>query len=429
MGRGVRGPPAYAAKEDIVIDAQALNAANGRALANVARMALAVMRGEDFATAGGGVVIEARFRNPAMPSVVSQSDAMVKQISAIPWLADSQVALEELGYSEEQIYRVVHYQSHRLRQGGPAAFARQCAAYAADAAKAAANGTVIDSAEYDGMAHSKVRRNGSRGKGAKRSGVLFARIPAGGETCTFCRMLASRGFVYWSKESAGEMGHFHRNCDCRIVASTDADGLEGYDPDKEYEIWQKFKDIEDGEGTQAEKREKMRAVLEEPESGSDGWRDDVERRKVDENLISSKTYRARVARAAGERPPKDLYADAARMLRHRSGTAFEDLYAYDLETGERVGSVVDSAAPKRVEPTEKMMSAIAASIERGHEVAMLHNHPDSSMPSVSDLAALQATGARYGIIVCHDGTVYRYSLADDRYADYNQEELKSCGGL
>lgn len=38
-----------------------------------------------------------------MPSVVSQSDAMVKQISAIPWLADSDVALRELGYDDEQI--------------------------------------------------------------------------------------------------------------------------------------------------------------------------------------------------------------------------------------------------------------------------------------------------------------------------------------
>ena len=58
------------------------------------------------------MTIEARFRNPAMPSVVSQSDAMVKQISALPWLAESDVALEELGYSEDQIIRL---RSDRLR--------------------------------------------------------------------------------------------------------------------------------------------------------------------------------------------------------------------------------------------------------------------------------------------------------------------------
>ena len=47
-----------------------------------------------------------KWRNPAMPSVVSQSDAMVKQVAAIPWLADTSVALEELGYTDNQIVRL-----------------------------------------------------------------------------------------------------------------------------------------------------------------------------------------------------------------------------------------------------------------------------------------------------------------------------------
>lgn len=97
----------YAAKEDMVIDAQALNADNGRALVNIAMMALAIQDKSDFNTVrNSGVAIEARFKNPAMPSVVSQSDAMVKQISVLPWLAESDVALEELGYNEEQIQRL-----------------------------------------------------------------------------------------------------------------------------------------------------------------------------------------------------------------------------------------------------------------------------------------------------------------------------------
>lgn len=97
----------YAAKEDLVIDAQALNAENGQALVNVAMMALAIKNNSSFADVrDSGVTVDARFRNPAMPSVVSQSDAMVKQISALPWLAESDIALEELGYNEEQIQRL-----------------------------------------------------------------------------------------------------------------------------------------------------------------------------------------------------------------------------------------------------------------------------------------------------------------------------------
>ena len=97
----------YAAKEALVIDAQNLNADNGEALRDVALMALAVLRGSDYATvAGEGLAVQAKFRNPAMPSVVSQSDAMVKMISVLPWLAESDVALEELGFSDDQMQRL-----------------------------------------------------------------------------------------------------------------------------------------------------------------------------------------------------------------------------------------------------------------------------------------------------------------------------------
>ena len=106
----------YAAKEDLVIDAQNLNAQNGIALRNVALMALAVSRGTDFAAQrDSGVTVNPRFRNPAMPSVVSQTAAIVQQVSAIPWLADTEVALEELGYSEEQIARL--QEEKRANQG------------------------------------------------------------------------------------------------------------------------------------------------------------------------------------------------------------------------------------------------------------------------------------------------------------------------
>ena len=97
----------YAAKEALVIDAQNLNADNGEALRDVALMALAVSRGTDYATVEGeALAVQAKFRNPAMPSVVSQSDAMVKMISVLPWLAESDVALEELGFSDDQIQRL-----------------------------------------------------------------------------------------------------------------------------------------------------------------------------------------------------------------------------------------------------------------------------------------------------------------------------------
>ena len=66
----------------------------------------------------------------------------------------------------------------------------------------------------------------------------YARVPSGSETCEFCIMLGSRGFVYITKESAGEGNHYHANCDCRIVPGFDGETtIPGYDPDKLYDQW------------------------------------------------------------------------------------------------------------------------------------------------------------------------------------------------
>lgn len=77
--------------------------------------------------------------------------------------------------------------------------------------------------------------------------VRYARVPSGSETCGFCIMLASRGFVYHSAETAGALNHYHDYCDCRIVPGWDtydsgpsrrgswSTSVEGYDPDALYD--------------------------------------------------------------------------------------------------------------------------------------------------------------------------------------------------
>lgn len=65
----------------------------------------------------------------------------------------------------------------------------------------------------------------------------WARVPSGAETCKFCIMLASRGFVYLSEETAEGMYHGHPGCDCRIVPGWEGDVVEGYDPDELYFEW------------------------------------------------------------------------------------------------------------------------------------------------------------------------------------------------
>lgn len=98
----------YAAKEDLVIKAGKLNRTNGASLRNVGMLVLAISRGVSISElTDDDKTITANFRNPAMPSIVSQSSAMVQQASAVPWLAETEVFLEELGYTEAQRDRMM----------------------------------------------------------------------------------------------------------------------------------------------------------------------------------------------------------------------------------------------------------------------------------------------------------------------------------
>lgn len=70
--------------------------------------------------------------------------------------------------------------------------------------------------------------------------VRYARVPTGKETCGYCFMLCSRGFVYHSEASAkGKSNHgMHRHCDCIIVPGVKGvTKIQGYDPESMGDRW------------------------------------------------------------------------------------------------------------------------------------------------------------------------------------------------
>ena len=70
---------------------------------------------------------------------------------------------------------------------------------------------------------------------SKEPGVTHNEELAIEGTCPFCMMLASRGFVYHSAETAS---HAHPFCDCRVVPSWDIKPTaQGYNPDKYLDGW------------------------------------------------------------------------------------------------------------------------------------------------------------------------------------------------
>lgn len=97
------------------------------------------------------------------------------------------------------------------------------------------NNLVLQRVDYElrRAANYCVTANGARDPLKPR----YARVPTGAETCDFCLMLASRGFVYHSVSSAA-VDHTHFSCDCRVIQGYPGDEVEDYDLTEIYGRWQ-----------------------------------------------------------------------------------------------------------------------------------------------------------------------------------------------
>ena len=152
---------------------------------------------------------------------------------------------------------------------------------------------------------------------------------------------------------------------------------------------------------------------------------------ADMGRVSSKGYRAMLAQAVGEEAAGGVNSAIKKILRHRGGTNGEDLYAIDLSTGRTVTSCVTSKAASMVSPGRPFRKKLEDAVEGGARVALLHNHPASSMPSASDLESLVENGCELGVIACHNGDIYTFRKVSGPLAGYNirkYEQLVSTVG-
>ena len=144
------------------------------------------------------------------------------------------------GPERAQVEKSVRYLAGTLADGsedGAERFVRACATKAAYYARRGANEAVMGSC-------ARASRAGGRGRATRSASTRFARVPRGGDTCTFCAMLASRGFVYWSRKTAGEFNHYHDHCRCLVVPDDGSGEVEGYDPVEWQARWDAYEEID-----------------------------------------------------------------------------------------------------------------------------------------------------------------------------------------
>lgn len=164
------------------------------------------------------------FAKEAMDGMVQVADDAAATLAAEWYDAQARAAGLRLEsaitasvYSPELVDDVARYQAKKLLNGDKQGFAKYCAELVRNDALKSLNETVIANVGRDGGV-----------------GMRFARVTTGKEDCDFCLMLESRGAVYWTRKTAGEMRRFHRGCDCKVVPGIAGEPLmtlvEGHDP-------------------------------------------------------------------------------------------------------------------------------------------------------------------------------------------------------
>ena len=165
----------------------------------------------------------------ALASVMPTYTGMAAQASA-----DFYDAARELAVGERMGAVAVSGYDPRKTEGAVRAFVR----FVLDGRVETFNDQVLQRIDYE-MKRSAGESMFANGRRDPRK-PKFARVPTGAETCDFCLMLASRGFVYTSEATAGaiKLDHYHSGDDCRVVCQWGDGGVEGYDTQAIYDRWQ-----------------------------------------------------------------------------------------------------------------------------------------------------------------------------------------------
>ena len=121
-----------------------------------------------------------------------------------------------------------------------------------------------------------------------------------------------------------------------------------------------------------------------------------------------------------------LYQVSKKMLEHRSGTEFEDMYWIDPESVTIVAEETESSSEGKIRYTENLISKI----RKYNNLITLHSHPNSFPPSINDLNSNYYNHYDIGIIVCHDGKIFVYSsgqIINEEYYKLKVEKYLKSG--
>jgi hypothetical protein len=195
------------------------------------------------------------------------------------------------------------------------------------------------------------------------------------------------------------------NCRCALLQrarwALDADELKTLKERAEYYGLDKTEDFEDY-------KRKYLKISEIAEKGTSLNVRRIGSNKVDLDYIKSQSFRKKFNKLTNNTKLNDTLRNyATAMLLHRDGTDGEDLYIVDLE-----GNLLLRKISNKKELSVSVSEKEAELIRKKEGVIGMHNHPTNVLPTGSDIAAAGYRRYEFGIVVTHEGRVYRYSAGN-----------------
>lgn len=231
--------------------------------------------------------------------------------------------------------------------------------------------------------------------------------------CPWCSKVAGR---YAYGEEPDDIYRRHDNCDCTVTFENGR---------KRQDVWSKreWEAPEPGAGAGDPvvfTAEQAAAGASEPvrfiESESSKLKAEYPHTLVNTQMLIDPTYRRLLGQFEESSDiERKIYIASRSALLHRRGTKYEDLYFINTETG-KVLSRTDYNVEKKVKPSKRMMKMVNSSPER--TIIAIHNHPESGTPSIDDIHVADERKYKYGIVACHNGNLFQYSVTGDFDAAY-----------
>lgn len=217
------------------------------------------------------------------------------------------------------------------------------------------------------------------------------------DVCPACKVLDKQIFKLKDMEPGENAPPIHPFCHCALAPHSDRkiyenwlDGLANEDHDLRFDEWKALN-----------AQEKEKSYIKE--TGKIGPC------HVDAKLMNSKKYHDKYEGLTRHKAVSEsLYQESLKILSDNNDTEFEHIVAIDARTGKVLEKNTDAAIRGWTHQCgfSSEQSNRLENLDMPFEV--LHNHPNSSLPSRDDILKLyQRKNQVASTITCHDGTVHR----------------------